>query len=39
MDKTGDTTDIRRYLRVLAATDGNNPQIREWVGKYGLDNS
>ncbi|MGD8420132.1 MAG: tetratricopeptide repeat protein [Gammaproteobacteria bacterium] len=37
MDKAGRAAGIERYLGLLATVAGNNPQIRNWINKYGLD--
>jgi predicted CXXCH cytochrome family protein len=35
MDKTGNTEGIHRYLSLLASIAANNPQVRDWINKYG----
>lgn len=35
MDKTGHTDGIHRYLSLLASVAVNNPQVRNWINKYG----
>ena len=35
MDKTGNTIGIHRYLSLLASVAISNPQVRNWVDKYG----
>ena len=35
MDKTGNTAGIHRYLSTLVSIASNNPQVRNWMAKYG----
>jgi predicted CXXCH cytochrome family protein len=35
MDKTGNSEGIHRYLSLLAAIAAGNPQVRNWMSKYG----
>jgi len=35
MDKTGNTDGIHKYLPMLATIAANNPQVRNWMTKYG----
>ena len=39
MDKTGHTDGIQHYLSLLASIAVNNPQVRNWINKYGAGGS
>ena len=39
MDKTGHTDGIHHYLSLLASIAVNNPQVRNWINKYGAGGS